>query len=255
MWELEGDSALEVDIRDFLRRFDLLDLARRGVLRIELRGSGVRHLLRKQSVDPLLDLMREHHVTRLVADDRNWYLADNGEFSNPRSEDHNRIRAGNVSQLRNPGNVFMNQNRDINPYFEGIPSSEESLEERNTSLRSLSLERDLQRALRDNIDQLEPGLTIIDGGIERTVEAGRIDITAEDTDGNLVVIELKAGKATLDSIGQLQSYMGSIENPQEKSIRGILVAYDFDARLIMAASAVPNVVLKSYSFQFVFEDR
>ena len=51
------------------------------------------------------------------------------------------------------------------------------------------------------------------------------------------------------------SYMGSIENPQEKHVRGILVAYDFDDRLILAASAIPNIVLKSYSFQFVFEDR
>ena len=116
------------------------------------------------------------------------------------------------------------------------------------------LERDLQQALRDNIHQLDPGLTIVDDDSEQRVPAGRIDILAEDADGNLVVIELKAGTAGRDSIGQLLSYMGSVDNPQGNQIRGMLVAYDFDERLIMAARAVPHVSLKKYSFHFAFED-
>ena len=35
------------------------------------------------------------------------------------------------------------------------------------------LERDLQRALRSNIEQLEPGLKITDGGNEQSVPSGR----------------------------------------------------------------------------------
>jgi RecB family endonuclease NucS len=46
-------------------------------------------------------------------------------------------------------------------------------------------------ALRANIDQLEPGLTVIDGGNERKVASGFIDITARDRSGATVVIELK----------------------------------------------------------------
>jgi hypothetical protein len=61
---------------------------------------------------------------------------------------------------------------------------------------TFGLERDLQSALRANIDQLETGLKIIDDGKERTTEAGRIDITAKDAKDNIVVIELKAGTAT-----------------------------------------------------------
>ena len=122
---------------------------------------------------------------------------------------------------------------------------------------SFALEKDLQRTLRHNIEQLETGLSIIDGGTERTVDAGRIDITAKDGDGNLVVIELKAGTAGMDSIGQILSYMGSIENPEGKGVRGILVAYDFDRRLEMAAKATPNVSLMAYAVpvQFTFQDR
>jgi hypothetical protein len=45
---------------------------------------------------------------------------------------------------------------------------------------TFGLERDLQRALREHIDQLEPGLTIIDGQKEQAVPSGRIDITARE---------------------------------------------------------------------------
>ena len=61
--------------------------------------------------------------------------------------------------------------------------------------RLLGLERDLQAALRYSIEQLELGLDIIDGGTERSVAAGFIDITAKEPDGTVVVIELKAGTA------------------------------------------------------------
>jgi hypothetical protein len=50
---------------------------------------------------------------------------------------------------------------------------------------AFGLERDLQMALRQNIEQLEPGLTITDGAREQTVASGRIDITAQDRDGEL----------------------------------------------------------------------
>ena len=58
------------------------------------------------------------------------------------------------------------------------------------------LERDLQAALRRTIEQLEPGLEIIDDGAERSVSSGFIDITARDAGGSIVVIELKTGTAS-----------------------------------------------------------
>jgi hypothetical protein len=44
-------------------------------------------------------------------------------------------------------------------------------------------ETELHKALRANIEQLEEGLRIIDGGKEKIVPSGRIDITAEDKNG------------------------------------------------------------------------
>ena len=57
----------------------------------------------------------------------------------------------------------------------------------------VGLERDLQSALRHAIEQLEPGLEIIDDGAERPVASGFIDITARDARGAIVVVELKTG--------------------------------------------------------------
>lgn len=118
---------------------------------------------------------------------------------------------------------------------------------------TFGLERDLQAALRANIQQLESGLRIIDDGKERITEAGRIDITAIDKKGNIVIIELKAGTATPQVIAQVLAYMGAVAETDKKPVRGILIAGDFHKRVILAARAIPNLQLKKYSFQFTFE--
>ena len=119
---------------------------------------------------------------------------------------------------------------------------------------TFGLERDLQAALRANISQLEEGLSVIDGGKEKTTEAGRIDITAKDKDGNIVIIELKAGKAAPDVVAQILSYMGAVAETDQKNVRGILVASDFHKRVVLASKAIPNLDLKKYSFQFSFSE-
>jgi RecB family endonuclease NucS len=121
--------------------------------------------------------------------------------------------------------------------------------------QTFTLERDLQTALRRSIDQLEQGLTIIDGGAERSVSSGRIDILAEDQQGARVVIELKAVKAARDAVAQTLAYMGDIQQQSNGNVRGILVAPDFDAKAISAARVVPTLKLVSYSFSFAFTDQ
>ncbi len=118
---------------------------------------------------------------------------------------------------------------------------------------TFGLEKDLQRALRTKIDQLEDGLEIIDSGKERKVTSGWIDITAKDRDGKIVVIELKAGEAGRDAIGQVLGYMGDLLDQYKTPIRGILVAGDFSISAVSAARAIPNLLLKKYLFNFTFE--
>jgi hypothetical protein len=126
---------------------------------------------------------------------------------------------------------------------------EEVAEEKTT----FSIERDLQAALRQHIGQLESGLKVVDGGKEKVVPSGRIDIMAEDLSGTAVAIELKAGEADRDAVAQVLAYMGDLTDGG-KSARGILVAGGFSSRAVAAASVVPRLRLKKYSFKFSFED-
>ncbi len=117
----------------------------------------------------------------------------------------------------------------------------------------IGLERDMQAALRLNIDQLESGLVITDDGAERSVDSGFIDITARDRTNATVVIELKAGAAGQRAIAQILSYMGDVAAEEESdAVRGVLVAADFDAKAIAAARMVPSLVLRKYSVRFMF---
>jgi hypothetical protein len=118
----------------------------------------------------------------------------------------------------------------------------------------IGLERDLQKALRREIGDLEPGLSVIDDGAERPVSSGYVDITARDAGGMVVVIELKAGTADRAAIGQILSYMGDVTEEEDAPVRGILVAHDFDDRAKAAARVVPNLTLRSYSVRFNFGD-
>ncbi len=113
----------------------------------------------------------------------------------------------------------------------------------------VSLEKDLQQYLSARVNELEEGLSLIEGGVEYSTEAGRIDLLARDSSGNLVVIELKAVKAKDSALGQLLGYIGCIAQENE-NVRGILVASDFEKRVVFAAKALPNVKLVKYELSF-----
>ena len=119
--------------------------------------------------------------------------------------------------------------------------------------QKLSLERDMQAALRRAVDALGEGLTIIDDGVERGVTSGFIDILCRDEAGHLVVVELKAGKADARVIGQTLGYMGDLMTEEDAPVRGLIVAHDFDQRTRSAAKAIPNLRLYRYSVTFRFE--
>ena len=121
--------------------------------------------------------------------------------------------------------------------------------------KQFEVERHLQEELRSEISQLEQGLTIIDGGGERSVESGFIDILARDQTGALVVIELKSGTAKREAIGQIVGYMGDLMADEPDSrVRGILVAAGFDKSCQSGVRAIPTLKLKRYRFSFTFAE-
>ena len=146
--------------------------------------------------------------------------------------------------------ITMGRYQDSVTVPERAAAADEILDDIETTF---SLERDLQTALRANISQLEGGLSIHDGGKEKQVPSGRIDILATDAQANLVVIELKAGTADRDAIAQLLSYIGDLQVESERDVRGILIASDFTARAIAASKASPKIELRKYGISFNFK--
>lgn len=145
-----------------------------------------------------------------------------------------------------------------NGFVDAVELSDELMENKNSinviDGQKIGLERDMQIALRRDIQQLEHGMVIIDEGVERAVNSGFIDITARDTNGVTVVIELKSGRAGRNAVGQIISYMGDIYEEDDGAVRGILIAADFDKNAISAARMVPNLKLLRYSVRFEFLD-
>jgi hypothetical protein len=90
------------------------------------------------------------------------------------------------------------------PAMVEVQSSVSAIVEEEVGQR-IGLERDMQAALRIEIEQLERGLAVIDEGAERSVDSGFIDITARDESGATVVIELKAGSAGQRAVAQILS--------------------------------------------------
>jgi hypothetical protein len=115
---------------------------------------------------------------------------------------------------------------------------------------AIGLERDLQRALHDNIDQLDPRLRVI--GKEHVVASGRIDLLCEDDDDGLVPIEIKAGECDHTAVAQLLSYIGDLIATGRRVRRGLIIAHSFTPRTRAAIRAVPLVELCCYGHQFTF---
>ena len=118
---------------------------------------------------------------------------------------------------------------------------------------SVSLERDLHAYLATRVNEIESGLTLVENGVERQSDAGRIDLLARDANNHLVVVELKAGKAKDAALGQLVGYIGCL-SASEPNVRGILVASGFDSRVVFAARGLSNVKLIRYQLSFNLEE-
>ena len=120
----------------------------------------------------------------------------------------------------------------------------------------VQFEQDLQDYLAANLHELEAGLALHGKSAHVDTDVGEIDILARDSVGNLVVVELKAGRASDSALGQILGYMRAVEVhfAKGRSVRGLIVASDFSPRLKLAARGLRNVGLKKYNVSFSFTD-
>lgn len=165
-------------------------------------------------------------------------------------------------QLASEGKIMRRKigGRFMNYFQEGMEETLNEYTQKETpsepSEISISLERDLETFIFENIDSVEDGLKPYRGesGRQYTVESGRIDILATDKDDNFVVIELKADKGGDAVLTQTLAYMVDIEKiAEQRKVRGIIIARDFSSKLVSAVSRVQDIKLMKYKVKFNFE--
>lgn len=116
---------------------------------------------------------------------------------------------------------------------------------------SISLERDIEDHLVNNLESLEPGLKLV--ARQYNTAVGRIDILAEDKNGSRVIIELKVGEAKDSVIGQIARYVGWFVRQDGQPPRSIVVASEFPEGVRYAATMIKGLSLLTYRVNFSFE--
>ena len=175
------------------------------------------------------------------------------------SSKHYAISKHRIFHYLGNGNFTLDENyvptEEISTDEELLPEIDE---EEDIPETTFTLEKDLEEFIYRNLDQMEEGLkphSDKDLSRQYTTEVGRLDILALDKNEDLVVIELKAGRASGDVVGQILGYMAWVrENmAEDKKVRGIVVANSFENRVKYAATEIPNLELKEYVVNFNFK--
>jgi RecB family endonuclease NucS len=158
-------------------------------------------------------------------------------------------RGSNPRKYLIDGDIDIDENTGIDD-FEVGPESIQPKPDTN-----ISLEDDIRSYLVKNLNNLKEGMTAESDttGEEYQVDSGFIDILAEDSEGEPVVIEIKAGKAKRDALGQIKAYMADRMAGSSDSVTGIIVAEGFSQQLTKAVTIEPLVELYTFRVKFDFE--
>ena len=134
----------------------------------------------------------------------------------------------------------------------------------SNSGQSFHLEKYLEEFIVSNFQQVFNGeLEIFQDsegftGRQYRTDVGTIDILARDRQtGDYVVIELKRGQGTDQTIGQVLRYMGWVKEHLARDshkVRGMVICQRGDERLDYALSMIPDVDAKFYKVDFKLTD-
>jgi hypothetical protein len=138
---------------------------------------------------------------------------------------------------------------------------EEEEEEDGEESSAFAAEDDLRDYLANNIEKVEPGLTLFtdeDGkeGVEYSIDENsrRIDLLAVDKEGVFVVIELKVKHGHDRVIGQALYYKNMVKRKfNVENVRIIIIGKEITPQLKIAAEDLPGVELFEYKMFFSIE--
>lgn len=93
-----------------------------------------------------------------------------------------------------------------------------------------------------------------EAGDEYPTDVGRIDILAvHKTQPRFLVIELKRGQSTDQTVGQVMRYIGWVKKNLAKdrqSVEGLIIAHKVEETARYAISTLPNVKMMKYEVEF-----
>ncbi|MDD4251203.1 MAG: endonuclease NucS [Candidatus ainarchaeum sp.] len=116
----------------------------------------------------------------------------------------------------------------------------------SNDLRLSGSEKELNDSLMDDLSFLEEGLKPINQ--QQVFRTGICDIIAEDSEGRLVVIELKRRLADYACVTQLKRYVEQVEKMKGVKTRGILLAPEI-RKSAMELLQTYNLEFFSYNFE------
>lgn len=126
-----------------------------------------------------------------------------------------------------------------------------AVESQDEESDEFALEAHLRDFLATNLERIEPGLALVENGVEYAIDGGRIDLLAKGSDGKYVVIELKLSRGRNKTVGQILHYMGWVDQKLGSApCRGYIVAKTIPDDLKLAVSRVPGVKLAEYKLSF-----
>ena len=178
-----------------------------------------------------------------------------GRFAQFGYEQHGRFRAA----IRRYSEFF-SQHRDHGPDAEAelMPAHEPGDNDANAR-NAFAYEKDLQTALCAQVSELFPDYKIFGEellGVEYSIGDRRIDVLLEHrTNGSLLALELKSGRADYRVFGQICMYIGLLQEQfPAKAVSGVIVAGAIDPSLKQACATTDRVTLKLYRMSIELDD-
>ena len=142
-----------------------------------------------------------------------------------------------------------------------IPEQQDEIDETVEDPIVFALEKHLEDFLVKNWQHTELGKTYdiyeVDGeivGQQFQTDTGPLDILAISKDKKeLLVVELKKGRASDSVVGQIQRYMGYVLEElaeENQTVRGMIIALDDDLRIRRSLAVAPNIEFYRYKVSF-----
>ncbi|WP_322021688.1 MULTISPECIES: endonuclease NucS domain-containing protein [unclassified Burkholderia] len=201
---------------------------------------------------------------------RAWVRAHPGrsrcDLDDPNTNTHKirddfRRQGWDVADLGNQVRITPPESADRVAEVLGLTDNDETtVEDEDTKGAWFAFERELQAFVAGNLDTIDVGgkrLKLYSdergSGIEYPTGVGPIDILAcDESDGALVVFELKRATSPDRAVGQIARYMGwvRIHLANGRPVRGVIVARQTSEYLRYAMVAVPDVSVYEYSVKF-----